>query len=211
MTAWAIIPVKPLARAKSRLSSVLTPEERQALAEALLRHVLRTVIGVPGIAGALVISRDTRALALARDMNAHTVQEGGTPELNSALMRATQVITAWRGRAVLILPADLPLLDAEDVTQILRLGQDEGSIVIATDQVQDGTNALFTRPPGLIGYAYGPGSFNRHVAEARAGNVPVHVYQSERLALDVDTPADLDQLRRLKPELLFSLKYSAEG
>ncbi|MEP7293965.1 MAG: hypothetical protein ABI835_19415, partial [Chloroflexota bacterium] len=90
MSIWAIIPVKPLSRGKSRLSDVLSPEERQQLSERLFRHVLTAVNDTPQVAGTLVISRDPRALAIARDMSAHTVQESGAPELNNALMRATQ-------------------------------------------------------------------------------------------------------------------------
>jgi 2-phospho-L-lactate guanylyltransferase len=211
VTVWTIIPVKPLTRAKSRLSPVLTQEERQVLAESMLDHVINTAKSAPGITGVLVISRDTRALALARDLGTHTVQESGTPELNYALMRATQVITAWRGRAVLILPADLPLISKEDVEGILALGTEEGSVVIATDRAEDGTNALFTRPPGLIDYAFGPGSFARHIELARGVHAPIHIYSSDRLSLDVDVPEDLDRLRQVRPELLQLFRSRAES
>ncbi|MBE2182834.1 MAG: 2-phospho-L-lactate guanylyltransferase [Anaerolineae bacterium] len=211
MTTWAIIPVKPLGRAKSRLSAVLTTEERQDLAESLLRHVVKTVKQVPGIAGVLVISRDTRALALTRDMGANTVQESGTPELNNALMRATQVITAWRGRAVLVLPADLPLITEEDITEILKLGEDEGTVVLATDRNQDGTNALFSRPPGLIPYTFGPDSFLRHLSLAKEAGAEVKVYSSDTIQLDIDIPADLDLLRRLRPHFELPVNFSAQS
>ncbi len=113
------------------------------------------------------------------------------PELNAALMRATQVISRLNGSAILILPADLPLIVQEDVQGIIHMGQHEPSVVIATDQHQDGTNALLIRPPGLFDYAYGPGSFRRHIDKAREAGAEVHVYQSERLSLDIDMPSDL--------------------
>src|SRR6187402_632105 len=124
VTIWAIIPVKPLSRAKSRLESVLSPAERQQLAETMFHRVLTAVKETPQVAGTLVISRDPRALALARDMGAHTVQESGAPELNNALMRATQVVAGWRGGAVLILPADLPLITPDDLGGMIEIGQD---------------------------------------------------------------------------------------
>src|SRR5262245_49840974 len=155
MSVWAIIPVKPLRVAKSRLSEVLSPEDRQRFAESMLRHVLSVVSNVPQVSGTLVISRDNKALSIAREYGAHTVQESGNPELNVALMRATQVIASWRSSAVLVLPADLPLIAPEDVAGIIALGEHSPSIVIATDRNQDGTNALFLRPHGLIHYAYG--------------------------------------------------------
>ncbi len=126
-------------------------------------------------------------------------------------MRATQVITAWRGRAVLILPADLPLIDGEDIAQILKLGEDEGSVVLATDRNNEGTNALFSRPPGLIPYAFGQDSFHRHLALAKEVGAEVKVYSSERIQLDIDVPDDLELLRRLNPHFELPVNFSAQS
>ncbi|MCC6803246.1 MAG: 2-phospho-L-lactate guanylyltransferase [Anaerolineae bacterium] len=197
MSVWAIVPVKPLSRAKSRLASALSPEERRLLSEQWFRRVLTAIAGAPQVAGTLVISRDTHALAIARDMGAHTVQESGAPELNNALMRATQVVGGWRGAAVLILPADLPLIAPEDVSGMIELGKEANTVVIATDGEGDGTNALMTRPPGIIPYAYGPGSYQRHIALAKESGATVKLFHSERLALDIDVPADLEAFYRL--------------
>lgn len=197
MSVWAIIPVKPLRLAKSRLSEMLIPEARQQFAESMLRHVLSVVCRVPQVAGTLVISRDNKALSIARGFGAHTVQESGTPELNTALMRATQVIASWRSSAVLVLPADLPLIRAEDVSEILALGKQENTVVITTDRNQDGTNALLLRPPGLIPYAYGAGSYHRHLELAYQAGAAVHEYHSERLLLDIDLPEDIERYNQL--------------
>jgi 2-phospho-L-lactate guanylyltransferase len=194
---WVIIPVKPLRLAKSRLSSVVTPEQRQRFAETMLRHVLQVVQSVPEIKGTLVISRDNRALAISRDYGAKTVQESGSPELNTALMRATQIIQSWNSGAVLILPADLPLIEPHDITEIVRLGESPVSVVLATDGHQDGTNAMFIRPPGLIDYAYGVGSYRRHMDLAYEAGAQVHTYSSPRLQLDIDLPEDIDMFFRL--------------
>jgi 2-phospho-L-lactate/phosphoenolpyruvate guanylyltransferase len=65
------------------------------------------------------------------------------------------------------------------------------SVVLATDGHQDGTNAMFIRPPGLIDYAYGVGSYRRHMdlAMRRARR---YTYSSPRLQLDIDLPEDID-------------------
>lgn len=197
MSIWAIIPVKPLRLAKSRLAAMLTPEERQHFAEVMFRHVLGVLKDVPQITGTLVISRDNHALAIARDFGAKTIQESGTPELNPALMRATSVIASWRSEAVLILPADLPLVAPNDIKEMIRMGQAAPSVVIATDRNKDGTNALFIRPPGLIDYAYGPGSYQRHSVLARDAGAIVQVYESDRLLQDIDLPEDIDNYYRM--------------
>lgn len=197
MCIWAIIPVKPLNRAKSRLADVLEPDQRRFLAETMLRHVLETVRAVPQVMGTLVISRDTKVLSIAREYDARTVQESGAPELNTALLRATKVVASWGCNATLVLPADLPLIAPEDVTSIVNLGRSVMTVVISTDQSEDGTNALFMRPPGLIPYAFGPGSYARHVQLAREAGAEVIVYRSDRLSLDIDLPADLNSYNHL--------------
>jgi len=193
---WVIIPLKPISSAKSRLSQVLTPVQRQQLAEKLFHRVLHAAQDAPQVAGTLVISRDPRALAIARDYGAKTVQESGQPELNTALMRATSLISAWRGGGVLILPADLPLITRQDVGDMVLQARESHSVVIATDRNRDGTNALLVRPPGLFEYTYGPGSFNRHLMLAHAAGAHVHIFENERLALDIDLPEDLTLLEQ---------------
>jgi 2-phospho-L-lactate/phosphoenolpyruvate guanylyltransferase len=199
MSVWVIIPVKPLKLAKSRLAAVITPEQRQEFAQSLLRHTLEVVQSVPQVAGTLVISRDTKVLSIARDCKAYTVMESGAPELNAALMRATQVVAGWHTEAVLILPSDLPLLASEDVSGIIELGKNYNSIVIATDQHDDGTNAMMIRPPGMFPYAYGPGSYQRHIELAKQAGASVEFYHSERLLLDVDLPEDLEKFIHMSP------------
>lgn len=197
MTIWTIIPVKPLRLAKSRLAEILTPEERQHFAEAMLRHVLGIVRSVPMVTGTLVISRDTHALSIARDYGAKTVQESGAPELNTALTRAAAIITSWRADALLVLPADLPLLSEYDVRSVCELGMEDNSLVLASDRNDDGTNALLMRPPGIIPFAYGPGSFHRHAIMGRDAGAVIHTFSSQGLVQDIDLPEDLENYHRV--------------
>ena len=197
MSLWAIVPVKPLKNAKSRLSAVLSAEQRYQLAGAMFRHVLSVVTTVPEVSGVLVISRDTKALAIAREMGAKTIQESAISDLNPALMRATMIVKSWRVDGVLILPADLPFVQADDIQALIGLRKDR-SIVIATDHNGDGTNALLVCPPGLMQIDYGPGSYQRHIASAKGAGIEVITYHSERLASDIDVPGDLDLYQRIR-------------
>lgn len=187
---WAIIPIKPLKNAKSRLSPVLQPEQRYELAQAMFRHVLAVTTTVQHVTGVLVISRDTEALAIARELGAKTLQEGALSNLNPALLRATMVVKSWRADAVLILPADLPFINADDIRAMIARAE-ERTLVIATDRERDGTNALLLRPPGVIEYEYGAGSYARHLRQAERAGLRISVYESERMTLDIDVPADL--------------------
>ncbi len=201
MNIWAIVPVKPLSRAKSRLSGELPPQQREQLATELLARTVRLLVPLTRIRGVLVISRDQKALAMVRDLGANTVQESGTPELNNALLRATQVLKAWHADSVLVVPADIPLLAAEDVEEMVQRGRYHNSVVIAPDRHETGTNLLFIRPPGLIPYAFGENSFTIHQRLALEAGANVSVYRSERAALDVDWPDDLEKYYQLAKSL----------
>ncbi len=100
MTLWAIVPVKPLRVGKSRLSGVLSQDERADLNRRMLDHTLATLTAIPEIEQVLVVSRDQAALALAREHGARTVQEHGSPQLNIALARATVVVKNYTARGV---------------------------------------------------------------------------------------------------------------
>lgn len=197
MTIWAIVPVKPLRRGKSRLSAVLTPAEREELNARLLTHTITTLCALPEIERVLVVSRDQEALAIARELGAHTVQEKGTPELNMALTRATAVAKVYASRGILIVPADLPLLTHQDVRILLSHAQAHKPpvVVISPDRHYQGTNALLVCPAGLIEYTFGPNSFENHCERARQAGAHLEIVDLPSLGLDVDLPEDLELVR----------------
>jgi 2-phospho-L-lactate/phosphoenolpyruvate guanylyltransferase len=198
MTIWAIVPVKPLRRGKSRLAGLLSEEQRTSLNRYLLEHTLTILNKISGIEHTLVVSRDPAALALTRSMGGRTVLEDGAPQFNTAIKRATIVAQAQGARAVLILPADLPLVESSDLEALISQGQTPPVIVIASDRRLDGTNCLFINPAGLIEYGYGTGSFHRHCQRAIQAGARLEVVNSERIGLDLDLPEDLEMVGGLK-------------
>ena len=194
MTIWAIVPVKPLRRGKSRLAGILSEEQRTRLNRYLLVHTLTILNQIPEIEHTLVVSRDPAALALTRSMGGRTVLENGTPHVNTALQRATIAAQSQGARAVLILPADLPLVDQSDLKALISQGQIPPVVVIAPDRRLDGTNCLFVNPAGLIQYCYGPGSFERHGARITESGATLEIMRSEHFGLDLDLPEDLEMI-----------------
>jgi 2-phospho-L-lactate guanylyltransferase len=192
MTLWAIVPVKPLRRGKSRLSGVLSLEARTALNHYLLSNTLETLSSVPEIEHSLVVSRDPEALTVAREYGARTVQEQGSPQLNIALTRATIVAISHSVQAVIIVPADLPLITVDDIREVIKRAVDPPVVVITPDRRQQGTNALLVAPPGLIKYEYGPGSFQRHCIQAEKVGARLEICERGSVALDIDLPEDLE-------------------
>jgi 2-phospho-L-lactate guanylyltransferase len=192
MTLWAIVPVKPLRRGKSRLADVLSQDERTNLNRHLLENTLDTLGRIPEIEHVLVVSRDSEALAIARDLGARTVQENGHPDLNIALARATVIAQRYATRGVLILPVDLPLITPEDVQVMLDRVGEPPVVVVAPDRCKQGTNALLVCPAGLIEYHYGPGSFDKHCELARQAGARLEICELPSVALDLDNPEDLE-------------------
>ena len=198
MSLWAIVPVKPLRRGKSRLSKVLSEDERTLLNFTLLGNTLRTLVEVPEIDQIMVVSSDPTALSLAREYHARTVQEDGKPGLTTALRRATVVAQMYAAQDLIIIPADLPLITRDDIQEFISHAGKPPVIVIAPDRHEDGTNALYMSPSGIIEYRSGPGSYKHHIQQAQKKGVRVEVCQLSSFELDLDNPEDLDLLKQIE-------------
>lgn len=198
MSLWAIVPVKPLKRGKSRLAGILTEEERTQLNQDLLEKTLKTLSQLKELDQVLVVSRDPHALTIARNYGAKTVQEDGQPHLNTALTRATVMAQLHSPHGVLVLPADLPLLTPDDVLALIDRAVRPPVVVIAPDRHRKGTNALLMVPPSLIEYDFGDGSFERHCERARQAGAKLEIVELPSLALDLDLPEDLEMVRKLE-------------
>lgn len=198
MSLWAIVPVKPLKRGKSRLAGILTEEERTQLNQNLLEKTLKTLSQIKELDHVLVVSRDPHALTIARNYGAKTVQEDGQPHLNTALTRATVVAQVHSTQGILVLPADLPLLTTDDVLALIDRAVKPPVVVIAPDRHNKGTNALLMFPAGLIEYDFGEGSFQRHCERARQVGAKLEIVELPSLALDLDLPEDLEMVRKME-------------
>jgi 2-phospho-L-lactate guanylyltransferase len=184
---FTIIPIKPFAQAKTRLTPILSSGERSLLSYRLLQ---RTIDLARQVSEVVVISRDAAARRAAKEAGAWALVES-EPELNTALRQAAGWVIARGGRTVLILPGDLPLLKLSDLTGLIEAGGPGPTAVIAPSRRLDGTNALLLRPPGLIPFSFGPDSFNKHCQAALGAGIEPVVYRSDTLAFDLDLPEDL--------------------
>lgn len=197
MPLCAIIPVKPLKRGKSRLSNVLSVEEREQLNRDMLKRVLNCIQKTPEINFYIVISYDSATLSIAREMGAKTVLESKLTNLNRALRKATAAARAYHATQVLILPADLPLIHESDIHQFIRLGETSQGIVISPDHKQNGTNALLINPIGIIDYNFGDWSFRKHIEQAQRKKINVTVADIKNIKFDLDLPEDYSFLKNM--------------
>jgi len=196
MPLWAIIPIKPLRRGKSRLAGSMTAEEREFLNQKLLIRTIQCLQNISQIDQIAVISHDPSALHVSRQMGVRTIQETRNTEINNALRKATQAIMASNASKVLIIPADLPLILPEDVSNFLSKSKLEEEIIISPDNKMCGTNALFINPIGVLDYEFGLWSFRKHIEQAQRKKIHVEIYNNERIAFDLDLPEDLEYLRK---------------
>mgnify|MGYP006287285691 FL=1 len=189
---WAIVPIKPLAEAKSRLAPALTPEARRQLTVRLLHHTLSVLTQVETLAGVLVVSADDAVGRIAQAHDAAFLPEPEAPGLNVSLTVAADQAQAWGATGVLIVPGDLPQLDVASLEAVLTAAPTSPALVIVPDRRERGTNVLLLKPPDLLPFRYGPGSFRRHLALAGARDVQPIVRRFPNLAIDADLPQDLD-------------------
>lgn len=192
MNLWLVTPVKPYEASKSRLAAILDSEERAALTRALLQRTLLLAQASGHFAARLVVSRDAAVLATAAAAGALTLRERGA-DLNLALRQGCAQARRQGADAVLILPADLPLLTGDDLDQLCAAAAGD-SIVLAPSQ-DGGTNALLLPLPPPIPFSFGPDSFRRHQAAATARQRAVTVCATPTLAFDLDWPEDLALLQ----------------
>lgn len=191
-----VIPVKAFGAAKTRLSPLLSPDARAGLAEAMCRDVFAAVAGVRGIDRILVVGNEPRALALADERDWERLEEQQQISESASVDMACRHCSQQGARAVLRLPADIPLVCSSDIEAIFSALADSTGCVIVPSRDGTGTNALLRSPPTAFASHFGRDSFAAHLAAARAADLPVSVVRNAHIELDVDEPADLEQLRK---------------
>lgn len=201
---YALVPVKDLTQAKARLSPLLSPAERHALAAAMLDDVLEALRHVSTLDRIALVTTDAYALALAARWGFEVVNEGSGRGETGAVELAVKVCRERGASSLAVIPGDIPLLTAADVDCLMRHGI-RYEVVIAPSWDSRGTNAVLLRPPDALQLRFGSWSFFPHVKQAKRRGLSYKVVRLPRLALDVDTPEDL---ARLAPQALGTKSYT---
>jgi 2-phospho-L-lactate guanylyltransferase len=171
--------------------------ERQALVLFCLSRVLQALQEAATVHERIVVGRDEAIQRFAREMGAGWIEDPGW-DLNESLRQGFAQALARGADACLFLPADLPLLTAQEVDNLVHLSQGLSRLVLAPAH-DGGTNAILAPQAVPFQPQMGEGSFARHLAEARQVGAAVEVYSSTGLALDIDTPKDLLRLQERLP------------
>lgn len=180
----AVVPVKGLASAKSRLSPHLPGTERERLVLQMASRAV-TAIRQAGMVQAVAVA--TPDAGMVAQLEAHHLPDAGS--LNETLRASADWARVQGAAGMLILPCDLPLVSAADIVSMLT----QGSGVTIAPTHDGGTGALYLAPPRCIVPEFGEASYARHVLAARERGVPVHEIEREGLRFDLDTAADLQR------------------
>lgn len=188
-----LVPVKDLTRAKTRLAPLLTQAERRALAMTMLEGTLRAVCAVPGPCRRAVVTSYPPAAELAESLGMTVIREVRQRSESHSVDAASAALEREGAAAVLRIPLDLPLVRVEDLEAVLASGQGAQAVLVPS-LTGTGTNALYRSPPTLFPSRFGSGSLALHQAAARRVAAAVTILPVERLALDIDDPADVREL-----------------
>ena len=191
---WALLPVKRLDHAKSRLAGALTPRQRRRLSLCMAEDALSVLSRAAAIDGVMVVSCDEAALALAAAYGAQTLNTGADHGYIDDVLSGVEVLVRQGAGRILIIPADVPELGEADLTRLRQAP--EAGITLCPAAHDGGTNALAFTPPLALRLMYGAGSFDRFRQEAARSKAPVTVARCAGLARDLDRLEDLAALRR---------------
>jgi 2-phospho-L-lactate/phosphoenolpyruvate guanylyltransferase len=188
-----LVPVKNLAQAKQRLSSILDQPARTKLAQAMLHDVLEAVASWENRPDVGIVSCDPFALGLAAKFGFEVIADPVNASETDAIAIATHVCETRGVDFTLVIPADIPLIQGWELQRIMEAAPHEGCVIAPAGDGR-GTNAIFRRPAGLIPLRFGNDSFKPHLAAAKATGKACTVLSLPGIAVDVDNPADLRQL-----------------
>jgi 2-phospho-L-lactate guanylyltransferase len=207
-----LVPVKNLADAKQRLSSILSPEERFALAKSMCEDVLQTLARWQGRPPVAVVTSDSCARVFAARFDFEVIADDNLGETN-AIEMATAICSKRGAKSTLVVPADIPLIDSVELQKIVDSAPPSGA-VLAPDAAGRGTNAAWRSPGNLFPLRFGNDSFLPHLSAARATGLPCVVLKLPGIARDIDRPEDLRELatasgERQSQKLVRSWKLSS--
>jgi 2-phospho-L-lactate guanylyltransferase len=188
-----LIPVKNLSSAKQRLASVLPQSARTQLAQAMLHDVVAAIAAWHDRSHCALVTSDPFAVELAHKVNFEVIPDPANPGETGAIEMATSLCVSRSADFTLVIPADIPLIEAIELKQILEAAPAEGSVLAPAGDGR-GTNAAFRRPANLFPLRFGNDSFKPHHAAAQATGKPCVVLQLPTIAVDVDNPEDLEQV-----------------
>jgi 2-phospho-L-lactate guanylyltransferase len=198
---WAAVPVKEFTGAKQRLTSLLSPDQREILAATMLEDVLAALAGATRLAGILVNTVDPRAADLARRYGARVVTEGARDGHTGAVLGMARVLASEGHGALLTVPGDIPRVTSVEIDAVVSACRDAPSVTIVPAHDELGSNAVLCVPPLVVPLRFGDNSYFPHLATARQHRIEPTIVRLPGIGLDIDHPSDLRAFLHAKPRV----------
>ena len=184
-TAGVVVPLRSFALGKARLADALDDDTRRAFTRTMAERVVAAAGGRPTV----IVTSDPDVIDWARALHLVHLDDPGT--LDAAARAGREWVRAQNLARVVVMHADLLLASTLDG---IADDADAPVAVLVPDHHDDGNPVLAIPSAADFGFAYGPGSCARHVAEAERCGLEVRVVRDRALGFDVDDAADLAAL-----------------
>jgi 2-phospho-L-lactate guanylyltransferase len=199
---WAAVPVKEFAGAKQRLSPLLSPQQREALAAAMLEDVLAALARAP-LDGIMVNTLDPVAADLARRYGAHVVTDDARSGHTGAVTAMARILAA-EGHDMLTVPGDIPRVTAAEIAAVVEAKKPAPSLTIVPARDELGSNAMLCSPPLVMPFRFGDNSYFPHLATARSLGIEPTIVKLPGIGLDIDQPEDVAAFLNAAPHMATS-------
>ena len=197
---WAAVPVKEFAGAKQRLASLLTSEQRQALAAAMLEDVLAALAEAP-LAGIMVNTLEPIAMRAGTALWRARRDRRCARRPHRCGGRHGAHPGGGRPSGMLTVPGDIPRVTAAEIAAVIEARQPAPSLTIVPAHDERGSNAMLCSPPLVMPLRFGDDSFLPHLATARALGIEPTIVKLPGIGLDIDQPEDVAAFMRAAPHM----------
>lgn len=187
----ALVPVKGFASAKQRLRSVLRNHEREQLARVMLEDVISTLRQCTQLSAVYIVTDDAEVAQLGLALGAHIIADPMQGGLSGALSFGAHQLSLQGYDGMLIIPADIPGVEANSVNNMLRAHAPSPAVSIVSAPSDGGTNALLCSPPEVIPNCFGQQSFAAHCTVASSAGITPTILSLPEVQCDIDRPSDL--------------------
>jgi 2-phospho-L-lactate/phosphoenolpyruvate guanylyltransferase len=193
MRAILLIPFKSLATAKQRLAEALDASQRSQLAEAMLRDVMTAAAGVKDRIDVALVTGDAHAEMIARELGFIVIEDAR----NESETAAIEMATAWCEQqgydTTIVVPADIPLIAADELRRVLDAAPEEGAVFVPAYD-RRGSNCILRRPASIIPLRFGNDSFLPHCQAMEKSGKELIILEMPGIGLDIDNPHELELL-----------------
>jgi 2-phospho-L-lactate guanylyltransferase len=189
--------MKELSSSKTRLSNYLTSDERCELSLSMLKDVVTSVMLCKYIDYTIIVTPDAQLKELLAEFSGiDFIYDKGISQTLAVEYAISYASKHVAPDITVICVADIPLLQARNLDEIISIALKEESCVLAPSS-DGGTNVIAQHLVKPLKLMYGPHSFEKHLATAKNQGIKIDVYRSSETLIDVDTIDDLRLLSKI--------------